>query len=107
MTLVEGGSGACGASYGVPWLVLRTGTPPNAQIKDVAQKLRIARSSIGEARIKTGRPSLGCERAPDWACAWIVRLAVLKLDWAYGFGAAARGGSRGKFCFNVGLNVPN
>lgn len=30
-----------------------------------------------------------------------LRVAVLKLDWAYGFGQAATGGSRGKFYFNV------
>jgi Omp85 superfamily domain len=29
------------------------------------------------------------------------RVAVLKLDWGYGFGQAATGGSRGKFYFNV------
>jgi hypothetical protein len=28
-------------------------------------------------------------------------VAVLKFDWAYGFGQAATGGSRGKFYFNV------
>jgi hypothetical protein len=28
---------------------------------------------------------------------------VLKFDWAYGFGQAATGGSRGKFYFNVTL----
>ncbi len=30
-----------------------------------------------------------------------LRVAVLKFDWAYGFGLAATGGSRGKFYFNV------
>jgi hypothetical protein len=32
-----------------------------------------------------------------------LRVAVLKLDWAYGLGQAATGGSRGKFYFNVVL----
>ena len=32
-----------------------------------------------------------------------LRVAVLKLDWAYGFGRAATGGSRGKFYVNVVL----
>jgi Omp85 superfamily domain len=32
-----------------------------------------------------------------------LRVAVLKLDWAYGFGQAATGGSRGKFYFNVAV----
>jgi Omp85 superfamily domain len=32
-----------------------------------------------------------------------LRVAVLKFDWAYGFGQAATGGSRGKFYFNVTL----
>ena len=35
-----------------------------------------------------------------------LHLAVLKFDWAYGFREAATGGSRGKFYFSVGLNVP-
>jgi surface antigen Omp85-like protein len=35
-----------------------------------------------------------------------LHLAVLKFDWAYGFGEAATGGSRGKFYFSVRLNVP-
>ncbi len=30
-----------------------------------------------------------------------LRVAVLRFDWAYGFGKAATGGSRGKFYFNV------
>jgi hypothetical protein len=34
-------------------------------------------------------------------------LAVLKFDWAYGFGNAATGGSRGKFYFGITLNIPN
>jgi len=36
-----------------------------------------------------------------------LKLAVLKFDWAYGIGNAATGGSRGKFYFTVGLNVPS
>ena len=35
-----------------------------------------------------------------------MRVAVVKFDWAYGFGDAATGGSRGKFYFNIGVNVP-
>jgi len=36
-----------------------------------------------------------------------LRLAVLKFDWAYGFGQAATGGSRGKFYFTVAWNTPH
>jgi hypothetical protein len=36
-----------------------------------------------------------------------VRLAVLKFDWAYGFGRAATGGSRGKFYFAMDWNAPH
>ena len=32
--------------------------------------------------------------------------AVFRLDWAYGFGDAATGGSRGKVYFSVGINLP-
>lgn len=36
-----------------------------------------------------------------------LRVAVLKFDWAYGFGQAATGGSRGKFYFSIALNTPH
>lgn len=34
------------------------------------------------------------------------RVAVVRFDWAYGFGEAATGGSRGKLYFNVVMNNP-
>lgn len=36
-----------------------------------------------------------------------LRVAMLKFDWAYGFGRAATGGSRGKFYFSVAWNTPH
>ena len=36
----------------------------------------------------------------------IYGVVTFKLDYAYGVGAAASGGSRGKFYFNVATNLP-
>lgn len=35
-----------------------------------------------------------------------MKLAVLKFDWAYGFGEAASRGPKGKFYFGIQLNIP-
>jgi hemolysin activation/secretion protein len=48
----------------------------------------------------------GLRAGPGTGLRLDLRLAVLKLDWAYGFGDAATGGSRGKFYFSVALNAP-
>lgn len=45
----------------------------------------------------------GLRAGPGTGLRLDLRLAVLKLDWAYGLGQAATGGSRGKFYFNVEL----
>ncbi len=45
----------------------------------------------------------GLRAGPGTGLRLDLRVAVLKFDWAYGFGAAATGGSRGKFYFNVVL----
>ena len=36
----------------------------------------------------------------------IYNIIILKIDYAYGVGAAATGGSRGKFYFSIGTNLP-
>jgi Omp85 superfamily domain len=43
----------------------------------------------------------GLREGPGTGLRLDLRLAVLKFDWAYGFGQAATGGSRGKFYVNV------
>jgi hypothetical protein len=43
----------------------------------------------------------GLRAGPGTGLRLDLRVAVLKFDWAYGFGPAATGGSRGKFYFNV------
>jgi hypothetical protein len=43
----------------------------------------------------------GLRAGPGTGLRLDLRVAVLKFDWAYGFGQAATGGSRGKFYFNV------
>ena len=43
----------------------------------------------------------GLRAGPGTGLRLDLRVVVLKFDWAYGFGHAATGGSRGKFYFNV------
>ena len=48
----------------------------------------------------------GLRAGPGTGLRLDLRLAVLKFDWAYGFGQAATGGSRGKFYLSLVLNTP-
>jgi len=45
-------------------------------------------------------------RGPGLGVRYLAGPAVLRLDWAYGLGPAATGGSRGKFYFSVTTNLP-
>ena len=45
-------------------------------------------------------------RGPGLGLRYVAGPAVLRLDWAYGLGPAATGGSRGKFYFSVTTNLP-
>ena len=55
---------------------------------------------LGGAYQTTGSHA-GLRAGPGTGLRLDLRVAVLKFDWAYGFGPAATGGSRGKFYFNV------
>ncbi len=55
---------------------------------------------LGGAYQTTGSHA-GLRAGPGTGLRLDLRVAVLKFDWAYGFGQAATGGSRGKFYFNV------
>jgi Haemolysin secretion/activation protein ShlB/FhaC/HecB len=57
---------------------------------------------LGGAYQTTGSYA-GLRAGPGTGLRIDLRVAVLKFDWAYGFGEAATGGSRGKFYFNVVL----
>jgi hypothetical protein len=57
---------------------------------------------IGGAYQTTGSYA-GLRAGPGTGLRLDLRVAVLKFDWAYGFGQAATGGSRGKFYFNVAI----
>jgi hypothetical protein len=59
---------------------------------------------LGGASRTTGSRA-GLRAGPGTGLRLDLHVAVLKLDWAYGFGQAATGGSRGKFYFNV--TIPN
>lgn len=71
------------------WPLPRLSTLKLATFSDVGGAYQTTGSSPGL------REGLGAGLRLD------LRLAVLKLDWAYGFGAAATGGGRGKVYFNV------
>lgn len=45
-------------------------------------------------------------RGPGLGLRYVAGPAVLRIDWAYGLGPAATGGSRGKFYFSVTTNLP-
>jgi Haemolysin secretion/activation protein ShlB/FhaC/HecB len=57
---------------------------------------------LGGAYQTTGSYA-GLRAGPGIGLRLDLRVAVMKFDWAYGFGEAATGGSRGKFYFNVVL----
>ncbi|MGA2881464.1 MAG: BamA/TamA family outer membrane protein [Bryobacteraceae bacterium] len=57
---------------------------------------------LGGAYQTTGSYA-GLRAGPGTGLRLDLRVAVLKFDWAYGFGQATTGGSRGKFYFNVVL----
>jgi hypothetical protein len=57
---------------------------------------------LGGAYQTTGS-SAGLRAGPGTGLRIDLRVVVLKFDWAYGFGQAATGGSRGKFYFNVAI----
>ena len=57
---------------------------------------------LGGAYQTTGSYA-GLRTGPGIGLRLDLRVAVMKFDWAYGFGEAATGGSRGKFYFNVVL----
>lgn len=50
--------------------------------------------------------SAGTRAGAGLGVRFIYNPIILKLDYAYGFGTAATGGSRGKFYFSVGSNLP-
>jgi hypothetical protein len=67
------------------------------------QPLKIATFfDLGGAYQTTGSYP-GLRAGPGTGLRLDLRVAVVKFDWAYGFGQAATGGSRGKFYFNVVL----
>lgn len=57
---------------------------------------------LGAAGDLTATP----RRGPGLGIRYLAGPAVLRVDWAYGFGPAATGGSRGKFYFSVTTNLP-
>jgi len=85
---------------------LENWAPSSAQIQAFVQKLRIAPFFDLGGAYQTIASRPGLREGAGLGLRLDLRLAVLKLDWAYGLGDAATGGSRGKFYFSIGLNVP-
>ncbi len=80
--------------------------PANQQIQAIVQQLRLAPFVDVGGAYQTVASQAGLREGLGLGLRLDMRVAVLKFDWAYGFGDAATGGSRGKFYFNIGLNVP-
>jgi hypothetical protein len=81
--------------------------PSNQQVQTILHSLKIATFvDVGGAYQTTGSYP-GLRAGPGTGLRLDLRVAVLKFDWAYGFGQAATGGSRGKFYFTVALNTPH
>ena len=80
--------------------------PRSPQLASIVQQLRLAPFFDAGGAYQTVASKPGLREGAGIGLRLDLRLAVLKLDWAYGFGDAATGGSRGKFYFNIGLTVP-
>jgi len=80
--------------------------PANQQIQAIVQQLRLAPFVDVGGAYQTVASRAGLREGLGIGLRLDMRLAVLKFDWAYGFGDAATVGSRGKFYFSIGLTVP-
>jgi hemolysin activation/secretion protein len=78
----------------------------NAQIQALLQGLRLSPFLDLGGAYQTTASRPGLRAGAGLGLRLDLHLAVLKFDWAYGFGDAATGGSRGKFYFSAGLNLP-
>ena len=80
--------------------------PANPQLQSIVQQFRLAPFFDVGGAYQTVASRAGLREGLGLGLRLDMGLALLKFDWAYGFGDAATGGSRGKFYFNIGLNVP-
>jgi hypothetical protein len=78
----------------------------NAQIRQLVSGLRLAWFYDLGGVYQTTASASGKRSGAGMGLHIDMKLAVLKLDWAYGFGQAATGGARGKFYFGIQLNIP-
>ena len=76
----------------------------NPQIQTVLEALRLSPFFDLGGAYQTTASRPGLRAGVGLGLRLDLQVAVLKFDWAYGFGDAASGGSRGKFYFSACLN---
>jgi len=90
------------------WLPLlpASAQAPTNRIAALISQLRLAPFFDFGAAYQTVASAPGFRTGPGLGLRLAMDKIVFKLDWAYGFGAAATSGSRGKFYFTVVSNLP-
>jgi len=78
----------------------------NTQLKTLLSQLRFAPFLDVGGAYQTVSSVPGVRLGPGAGLRFDMDRVVLKLDWAYGIGDAATGGSRGKFYFTLVSNLP-
>ena len=78
----------------------------NTQLKTLLSQLRLAPFLDVGGAYQTVFSAPGMRLGPGAGLRFAMDRVVLKLDWAYGIGDAATGGSRGKFYFTLVSNLP-
>jgi cell division septation protein DedD len=78
----------------------------NTQLKTLLSQLRLAPFLDVGGAYQTVSSAPGVRLGPGMGLRFAMDRVVLKLDWAYGIGDAATGGSRGKFYFTLVSNLP-
>jgi len=78
----------------------------NSQLKTLLSQLRFAPFLDVGGAYQTVSSVPGLRLGPGAGLRFDMDRIVLKLDWAYGIGDAATGGSRGKFYFTLVSNLP-
>ncbi|HXB73773.1 MAG TPA: BamA/TamA family outer membrane protein [Candidatus Acidoferrales bacterium] len=85
---------------------LNAGKLKNAQIQQLVSGLRLAWFYDAGGVYQTTASAAGERSGLGMGLHIDMKLAVLKFDWAYGFGQAATGGARGKFYLGIQLSIP-
>jgi hemolysin activation/secretion protein len=90
------------------WLPLRPASAqaPTNKLEAIVSQLKLAPFFDFGAAYQTLGSAPGFRTGPGLGLRLAMDKIIFRLDWAYGFGAAATSGSRGKFYFSVVSNLP-